>query len=91
MDTIIYYKQNPHVIFREEEAEAIIYNSDNSDTIVVNATGVFIWRLCKERCSVDDMLDKMQKKYEGASPEDIQKDLDAYIKELTKRGFLQKE
>ena len=91
MGEVIYYKQNPNVIFRPEEDDAIMYNSDTSDSIVVNATAVFIWGLCGERCNVNDMLDKMAEKYEGAPREDMQKDLDVYLEALTQRGFLQKE
>jgi hypothetical protein len=83
------YKQNKDVIFRQEEDEAIIFNPDNSDILVLNSTGCFIWSLLDKKTTKDKIWNKIIDEFEVASGK-AKKDLDKFIGELETKGFIKK-
>lgn len=83
------YRQNKEVIFRQEEDEAILFNPDNSDIIVINPTGCFIWGLCNGNNSQKDIIDSMLEEFDTTA-ERAQEDLSKFLSELEKRKFVEK-
>jgi len=60
-----YYAVNPKIIFRREGKEAILYNTDSGDMEILNKTGVFIFKLCNGRNTLEDIVSKALKRYTG--------------------------
>jgi methyltransferase-like protein len=81
--------QNKEVIFRQEEDEAIIFNPDNSDIIVINSTGCFIWQSCDGKNTTEEIVNKMLDELD-VTAERANKDLDQFLSDLEKRNFLKK-
>ena len=82
-----FYRQNKDMVFREEGDEALLFNPDNSDVIVINETGCFIWGLCNGRHTEQKMAEKITAVYE-VGIEDAKKDLVEYLKVLEKANFI---
>jgi hypothetical protein len=81
------YKQSKDVVFRQEREEAILFNPDNSDVIVINSTGCFIWDLCNGKNSLKDIVAQMVKHF-NTTPEKAAEDLSAFLIDLEKREFI---
>lgn len=83
------YRQNKDVIFRKEGDEAILFNPDNSDIIVINETGCFIWDMCNGNKGVEDMVDSITKEY-NATAETANRDLHKFLSDLQNKKFIEK-
>jgi len=83
------YRQNKNVIFRQEEDEAIIFNPDNSDIVVINSTGCLIWPLCDGRHTKKEMVDKITGDFKVTAKK-AKKDLDIFLSDLQKKNFVEK-
>ena len=83
------YKQNKDIIFRQEGDEAIMFNPGNSDVVVINSTGCFIWSMCNGRNTRDNIIAKMAEEFD-VSEEKACKDLVNFISGLEKRNFIEK-
>lgn len=83
----VIYRQNKEVIFREEGDEAIIFNPETSDIVVVNSTGCFVWSLLDGKRPKEEIIRTMVTEFD-ASHETIQKDLESFLVVLEKRNFI---
>lgn len=83
------YRQNKDVIFREEEDEAIIFNPDNSDIVVINSTGCFIWSKCDGKNTREDLINNIIEEFDTTA-EVAKKDLEQFLSDLEKRNFVEK-
>lgn len=83
------YKQNKEVVFRQEEDEAILFNPDNSDIVVINSTGCFIWSACNGKNTKENIIAKIAEEFD-VDKERASKDLEGFISDLEKRNFLEK-
>lgn len=80
------YKRNVNIVFRQEEDEALLFNPDNSDIVVLNSTGRFIWELCDGKNTKKDILDKMLEEFDVSSNE-AEKDLSSFFSSLLEKNF----
>ncbi|MCM8781388.1 MAG: PqqD family protein [Candidatus Omnitrophica bacterium] len=81
------FKQNKEVIFRDEGDEAIIFNPQNSEIIVINSIGRFIWSLCDGKNTKKEILKKILDEFEVSS-EKAEQDLDKFLTDLEKAAFI---
>lgn len=88
-NTKAFYIQNPDVGLREEgEAGALLFNPDTRQVKVLNATGLFLWKMCDGQTSVTNMIDNMQNEFEGATAEELSQDVLDFIATLEDAGFV---
>jgi len=83
------YKQNKDVIFRQEEDEAILFNPDNSDIVVINSTGCLIWSMCDGRNAKEEILGKIIDEF-NVTAEKAEQDLGQFFSDLENKNFLNK-
>ena len=83
------YVQNKNIIFRQEEDEAIIFNSDNLDVMLINSVGCLIWSLCDGKNTKEIILKKIVDEFEVTS-EETRKDLDRFLLELKNKNLIKK-
>jgi hypothetical protein len=83
------YKQGKDVIFREEGKEAILFNPDNADVIVINLTGCFIWDLCNGKNNSQDIVAQMVKHF-NTTAEKAAEDLATFLMNLEKMKFIER-
>lgn len=83
------YAQNKDAIFREEYDEALLFNPDNSDILVINSTGYFIWQLCDGKNTKETIINKILDEFD-VTAEKTGRDLDQFLNYLEKRNFLRK-
>lgn len=83
------FKQNKEVIFRQEEDEAILFNPETSDIVVINSTGCFIWSKCNSKNTKEDIVNSMLGEFDTTT-EKAKGDLEQFLSELEKKNFVEK-
>lgn len=82
------YLRNPDVALREEdESGSLLFNPDTGEVLVINDTGRFIWDLCAEGVTMDDIIHEFGEGYDNL-PENLMEDVDSYMSIMTKGGFI---
>jgi len=82
------YLQNPDVALREEdESGSLLFNPDTGEVLIINDTARFIWELCKDGATMDEIIREFGTGYENL-PENLKEDVDSYISVMTKGGFI---
>ncbi len=82
------YLRNPDVALREEdESGSLLFNPDTGEVLVINDTGRFIWDLCAEGVTMDDIVAELGESYDDL-PENLTEDVDSYLVIMTKGGFI---
>ncbi|MEN8208800.1 MAG: PqqD family peptide modification chaperone [Candidatus Fermentibacteria bacterium] len=82
------YLRNPEAVVREESENAsLLFNPDTGDVLVINATGRFIWDLCAERNTMNDIIREFKENFD-CLPANLVEDIDSYMSIMTEGGFI---
>lgn len=76
-----------HLIVRELKNEFIIIDSKNSQIHSLNETAAAIWRMCDDELSVDDMAQRILKKFD-VSFEMAKSDVEKTLRSFFKKGLI---
>lgn len=80
----IFYPDN--VVFREEPEGGILFNVDTGELKLVEGVAWGICDFIEKRLLRDQILQKLKELYPDET--EIEKDLDNFLEELVKAGFL---
>jgi len=79
---------NPTVVLREEFDDwAILFNPDTADAVGTNPVGVAVWKLMDGRRTVNEIVAEIKDQF-AEVPDAAAKDVLAFIKDLSQRGFV---
>ena len=79
---------NPVVVLREEFDDwAILFNPDTADAVGTNPVGVAVWRLMDGKHGIEEIIAEIKDRFADV-PDAAAKDVLAFIKDLTQRGFV---
>ncbi len=85
-------KVNPSIVVREElEGWGVIFDPDTGDSFGLNAVGVLIWKGLEAGKSKEDILKDIGEQCEGGLPAQAADDFDAFIAQLTEKGYVSAE
>lgn len=85
------YTKNPDVIIREEEEEGcLLFNPDTNQVQLLNETAAHIWCYADGIRDVSSIVDTVIQTFEGASKEEVEADVKAFIITMQSNGFLGK-
>ena len=85
-------KVNPSIVDREElEWWGVIFDPDTGDSFGLNAVGVLIWKGLEAGKSKEDILKDIGEQCEGGLPAQAADDFDAFIAQLTEKGYVSAE
>jgi SynChlorMet cassette protein ScmD len=80
---------NPSVVLREEFDDwAVLYNPDTATAVGVNPTGVAVWKLLDGVRTPEAVASSVADSFSGASLEQASADVQEFIAELTRQGFV---
>lgn len=83
--------RNPLVVLREEFDDwAILYNPDNAHAVGINPIGVAIWKLLDGNIGVAEIAEELKKRFIEV-PDSAHEDINTFIQELEKEGFVGRE
>lgn len=79
---------NPLLVLREEFDDwAILFDPDTGDGFGLNPVSVFIWKRLDGKHSVRDILGELRKNCEDV-PENAELEINNFIEELIKKGYV---
>ncbi len=85
----VYYIQNPDVNLREaDEDGALLYNPDTDQVQLLNTTGLYIWNLCKEGKTVDEIVKAFMEDFESVPENDVVADVEEFLNQMVETGFI---
>jgi hypothetical protein len=83
------YMVNPDVSFRQEDEDGgILYNADSDSLEVVNPTAAAIWTFLAAPRAHAEVVAHLCAICEGASREQVEKDVGEFLESLLKKGFI---
>jgi hypothetical protein len=85
------YLANPDVSCREEEPEegAILFNPDTDAILVINPTGLLIWRVLEEKPRMQgEIVTHLMENCDDVPTDQVAADVDAFLQALLPGGFV---
>ena len=74
--------------FQRLEEETIVVDPRSREVHLLNETAARIWELLETASSVDELVEALGDEYEGAPPEELRREVEAFLGELGGKGLL---
>ena len=82
---------NPVVVLRKEFDDwAVLFNPDTAEAVGINPVGVAIWELLDQQIDIHKIADTIRQNFADV-PGSAKEEIETFITDLTKRGFLGNE
>ena len=81
------YEIREEILWKVVDGEAVVVNPESDNFFYFSKTGTEIWELLAENYGVEEILEKLSKKYK-TSQKKIQKDLEKFVKNLRKKELI---
>jgi SynChlorMet cassette protein ScmD len=82
---------NPVVVLRKEFDDwAVLFNPDTAEAVGINPVGVAIWELLAEECSMTGLVENIKINFADV-PGSAKEEIETFIADLSKRGFIGSE
>ncbi|MBW1860548.1 MAG: SynChlorMet cassette protein ScmD [Deltaproteobacteria bacterium] len=79
---------NPMLVLREEFDDwAVLFDPDTGDGFGLNPISVFIWKRLDGKHTIQDIMKEIQEDCEDV-PENAEKEVNDFLQELIKRGYV---
>jgi hypothetical protein len=83
------YLQNPDVNIREEDADgALLFDPDTNRIKLLNGTGLYIWKQCREPRTPDDIVASVKEQFEDVPENEIAEDVKVFLDSMVANGLL---
>jgi hypothetical protein len=84
------YIANPDVSCREEGPDegAILFNPDTDAVLVINPTGLVLWRALKDARTQGGLVAHLMEHCEGVPADEVDADVAAFLQMLQPGGFV---
>jgi PqqD family protein of HPr-rel-A system len=80
--------RDPTLPFQRLDEEAIVVDPRTREVHLLNETGARIWELLEEESTVDELVEALSDEYEGATPEALRGQVQAFIADLGGKGLV---
>jgi hypothetical protein len=81
--------RNPDVVLREEDPDgALLFNPDTNQVLVLNTTGLFIWKHCDGYRNPPDILKAIKETFEEIPQAEVEANVKDFITQLQTKGFI---
>jgi Coenzyme PQQ synthesis protein D (PqqD) len=84
--TTVTYRRNPAVVFQHVDDRVMMMNPDRAEFVTVSPTGAQVWDALETPSTADDIVQRLLPKWPGADPEQMLKDIDAFLVKLEEAG-----
>lgn len=79
---------NPMIVLREEfDNWAFLFNPETTSIVVINPVGVAVWKAMNGKNRREDIISELKSHFADV-PDKVADDVDAFISDLEKRGFV---
>ena len=74
--------------FQRLDEETIVVDPRSREVHLLNGTGARIWDLLETGSSLDQLVEALGEEYEGATPEELRGEVEAFLHDLGGKGLL---
>jgi len=78
----------PHILWRKEDGEVVLFNEESGEPYLLNETGARIWELCQQYAGVKEILRQLYEEY-GGEEAHIKEGCLRLLNELLERNLLE--
>jgi PqqD family protein of HPr-rel-A system len=82
------WRRDPALPFQRLDEEAIVVDPRTREVHLLNETAARIWDLLETTHSVADLCATLADEYEGAPPEALRAEVEAFVTDLGSKGLL---
>ncbi len=83
------YLANPDVSCREEGPDgALLFNPDTDQVVVVNVTGLLIWRAVTQPRAQDQIVAALVEQCDNVPPDQVAQDVNEFLQKLVNKGIV---
>jgi hypothetical protein len=86
------YRRNPVVVFQHVDDRVMMMNPERAEFVTVSPTGAQVWDALEAPGTAEDIMQRLLPKWPGVDPEQMLKDIDAFLVKLEEAGavFIEK-
>jgi hypothetical protein len=84
------FRRDTALPFQRMSEELLVVDPKSRNVHLFNETGSRIWELLAETTSVDELVSTLSEEYEGATPEALRAEVEAFLADLDGKGLLGK-
>ena len=88
MDDLIQFRPGEHVVYREEDDGAFLFDPNTGNLKYMNRSARLIFGMLDGRHDTDQVIRKLQEEYTDAGADQIRKDVDILLAQLKENGFI---
>ena len=81
------YKIREEILWKVVDGEAVVVNPESDNFLYFNKTGTEIWELLVENYGLEEILERLARKYK-TSPKKIQQDCEKFVQDLRKKELI---
>jgi PqqD family protein of HPr-rel-A system len=82
------FRREDALPFQRLDEETIVVDPRSREVHLLNETAARIWELLETASSVDEIVEALGDEYEGAPPEELRREVEAFLSDLGARGLL---
>jgi PqqD family protein of HPr-rel-A system len=82
------WRRDPTLPFQRMDEDAIVVDPRTREVHLLNETAARIWELLEEPSSVDELTEVLADEFEGAPPEALRLEVEAFVTDLGGKGLL---
>jgi PqqD family protein of HPr-rel-A system len=82
------FRREAALPFQRMDEETIVVDPRAREVHLLNETAARIWDLLESASSVDEIVEALADEYEGAPPEELRREVEAFLGELGGKGLL---
>jgi PqqD family protein of HPr-rel-A system len=82
------WRRDAALPFQRMDEEAIVVDPRTREVHLLNETGARIWELLGRACTVDELVATLADEYEGAPPEALRREVEAFVSDLGGKGLV---
>jgi PqqD family protein of HPr-rel-A system len=82
------FRREDALPFQRLDEETIVVDPRSREVHLLNETAARIWELLETASSVDELVEALRDEYEGAEPEELRREVEAFLSDLSARGLL---
>jgi hypothetical protein len=80
------YRRNPVVVFQHIDDRVMMMNPERAEFVTVSPTGAQVWDALETPGTADDIVQRLLPRWPGADPEQMLKDIHAFLVKLEEAG-----
>jgi len=88
MDLILRFRPNDHIIYREEEDGAFLFDPETGNLKYMNGAAKNIYLMLNGENNTDSVIHNLRELYPDAKTEQIQEDVEIFMQQLEENDFI---